>query len=492
MISKKFLKSSFIYSVVGALPYVSSIVLIPLFTHKISPQDIGVNAIYLSILFFIQIFSSFCLESYVMVHLFEFKNNPEKLKESFGTVVFSLTALGIFILLITAIFGDCIFGLLFNNSISFFPWGFLTVLTAIFNGFYKVYCNILISQQRSVKFFIINILNFSFVITLSILLVYIFPNSLAGPVLGRTLGFGINFILILFSLRKEFGFKFKREVITDIVKYCYPLLLYSVFSWVISYIDRFVIKHYLVDPSYVGIFDIAVRCTLAIELFQTGVSNAIYPKVFNLLKDSLVAESSPEVNRYYNVFTAIILFIIPLFNIFVPLLIPLVIDKKIYYEAFNFINILSLGFATRILFSYFFSPILFYKKTKILPKIFFYTAIFQIIISIILIKNFQLIGAAWASFAIKPIQVLFLYFESRKIFKFKFNKIKLLYLPMFFIVMVVASELLFFRQYLLFKSIIIFFITSILIFFIYRKELLLFYNQLVKAIKRRTDIVIEN
>ena len=51
-----------------------------------------------------------------------------------------------------------------------------------------------------------------------------------------------------------------------------------------------------------------------------------------------------------------------------------------------------------------------------------------------------LIGAVWANFLVKPVQVLFMYSESRKVFDYRFNRWKLVYLPVIFIVAVLVSE----------------------------------------------------
>ena len=472
MISKQFFKSSLIYSVVGALPYVSGVVLIPFFTQFLTPTEFGINALYITILYFIQILSTYGIDTYIGISYFEFKDNRQKLKEHVGTIIVSLLMIGVFLLAVMMIGGDQIFKLVFQDKfLTFYPWGLISVITAIFNGFIKTYSNLLINQQRPERFFWINVVNFILVIAVSITLLYIYPYTLIGPMWGRMLPSAFSFLVVLYFMIREFGIGFKKEFLKGIVAFCTPMLVYALFLWIVSYIDRFIIKHFLVDPLYVGIFDFGVKLTLMIDFVQMGLANTIQPKIYNIWKDNNLRESTTEVNRYYNGFTAITLLMIPIFVIVIPLLVPLVVRKEIYYQCFPYLSILCLGFASRGLFNLFLAPIFFFKKTKVLPKVFFFSAVFQIIISYLLIKNFGLPGAVWATFFIKPIQAMLLYIESRKIFKFKFNAMKLIYLPLFYIVMVIFSNIFLSGFNIIIVGSVQFVITGLMILLIYKNEL---------------------
>jgi len=120
----------------------------------------------------------------------------------------------------------------------------------------------------------------------------------------------------------------------------------------------------------------------------------------------------------------------------------------------------------------FMAPVYFFKKTKVLPKIFLFSAIFQIISSILLIKYFGIIGAVWANFLVKPVQALLVFSESRKIFRFEFNRWKIVYLPIIFIGMGIACEIFATRSTRLYVDTGQFIISLILVIFAYRNELI--------------------
>ena len=214
MISKNFLKSSFIYTVIGALPLASSIILLPFYTNFLDTSDFGILAIYISFTFLIQIIVNFGFDVYIGIHFFEYKDNKEKLREYVGTVVVSLLVLGIFVTALSFLVGNFSFGILFQQKdITFFPYGFMSVLTAICNSFFKTYCSLLINQQSPVRFFWVNLFNFILTIAISLSGLYLYPHTLIGPMWGRLLsGVGI-FLLALYFFATEFGLNFQTKLL---------------------------------------------------------------------------------------------------------------------------------------------------------------------------------------------------------------------------------------------------------------------------------------
>ncbi len=179
-----------------------------------------------------------------------------------------------------------------------------------------------------------------------------------------------------------------------------------------------------------------------------------------------------EANRYFNGFTAVTLLIIPVLVIALPLIIPIVVKNKDFYLTFNFLAILFAGYALSGLRAYFWAPLVYFKKTKALPKVFLFSAIFQIIASIGLIYFFGLIGAVWANFLVKPVQVLFMYMESRKVFDYKFNLWKLVYLPIIFIAVVLISESFASNETRLFFEVGQLVVAVVMVYLVYRKEVI--------------------
>ena len=87
MISKKFFKSSLIYSTVGTLPVLSGFVLLFFYTGGIlSTKTYGYLTLHLSFTLLFQSFISFCLESFIGPVIFESKEKPTELKLKIASI----------------------------------------------------------------------------------------------------------------------------------------------------------------------------------------------------------------------------------------------------------------------------------------------------------------------------------------------------------------------------------------------------------------------
>jgi len=468
MISKNFIKSSFIYSVVGALPLASGVILLFFYANLLSKDLIGIFALYIAFTLLVQTLVGFALDIHLSLFYIENKANISYLKDYIGTIIGSLLLLSLIYLFIFSIFGGYIFKTFFQEN--FYPFGLMSVFTAIFNCVFKTYTCLLIYQQRPVKFFWFNFFNFILTIVISVIVLYMYPNTLIGPMWGRLLsGVGI-FIISIYELLKEFGIRFKTKYLKPIFYYCFPIFIYYLLTWVLSNIDRFIINGFF-TKSDVAIYDIALKSTLLIEYFQMGIVNSFYPKIFKIWTEQKLTRLTTDVNKYFNGFTSITMLIIPVFVVVIPIVLPHIITKNDYSPLFPLLALLSLGFVTRSLFVMFSAPIYYLKKTKLLPRIFFYSAICQIVISVVLIKYFGLWGAVWAGFIVKVLQVLFLYIETRKLFTYSLNKVKQIYLPLSYIILIILSEIFMIESYRMIIQIVQMIVTCSMVFWVYRKEL---------------------
>jgi len=480
MISKKFFKSSIIYSVIGALPLATSFILLLFYANLLSTSDLGLLALYIVIALLVQIIVNFAMDTSIGVHFFEFRDQPDKLKKYIGTIAGLLLVVGLVFTIVSAISGNFIFTTFKTlRDLKFYPFGFLSILTGISNSFFKTYTNLLINQERPNRYFWMNISTFIMTIVFSLGLLFLFPNTLIGPIWGRFLASFVNSVVVFYFFKTEFGITISTSYLPGIFVFCFPVFLFVFLAWVLSSLDRFIIKA-LMQSTDVAIYDFIVKCTIIMEFIQSGLSTAITPKVFNLFKEQNLKESTIEMNRYFNGFTIVNLVVVPLMVIAIPLIIPLIVKNHELYKGFSFVGLLCLGFVTRSLYTMYSLPIYYYKRTKLLPLIFGVAAVLQVSLSIFGIKQFGLLGVVYAGFLSKFVQVFLLYLGSRRIFVFKVNKIKQFYLPLFYITICLFSFFAFHKN----PGLWVFFIQLIIIYtavtLVFRKELL----QMMEEVKK--------
>jgi len=436
VISKKFFAHSIIYTIVGALPLATPILLLPLYTAVLSEGQVGEIALYTAFGFIMQIIANFSLDGSVRTFYLDYQNHAKQLKEYISTVYITLIGIGLISLMMFSILGALSFERLLR--LPFFPFGFLSLLSSVLNSFFKTYTGLLITQQRAVRFFYINFSQFLLTIMLIGGGLYLFPHTLWGPIAGR---FGAVFILFLTTLVffiQEYGLKFKYIYLHKMWKFCIHMTFYSISAWVLMYLDRYIINHYL-DTGKVGIYDFATKCVAPIELLVIGLCNAVMPKVFQAWKIQNINHTNTEINRYFNVMTLVTLISIAGAIVLLPVFVPLVVKKQVFYQSFEYIPYLAAGYVFLPLLSIFYYTLLYLKRTDIMNYYFGFCAVLQIIINPIAIDTFGVYGAIGTVILMKFLMMATFYWGAKRYFNFYFNWVKLFHLPLLFLLLVILA-----------------------------------------------------
>ncbi|MDD4940271.1 MAG: oligosaccharide flippase family protein, partial [Candidatus Omnitrophica bacterium] len=86
-IARRLGKNSTIYTFSNVVTKAINFLLLPLYTRFLSPHDYGIFAVVSSIGVFLSIFLLLALDGAMCRFYFEYRNEPEKLKEFWGTII---------------------------------------------------------------------------------------------------------------------------------------------------------------------------------------------------------------------------------------------------------------------------------------------------------------------------------------------------------------------------------------------------------------------
>lgn len=473
MISKSFIKSSLVYTIIGALPLASSIILLPFYGNHtlLSTSDFGLLAIYIVLSELARVLFTFATDNFMGLNYIHYSSVKEEREKFIGTsTLFMLLYSGGLLLLFSSI-GNYIFSVAYpGKDLHFFPYGFLSLLTGLFNGIFKSYTTLQIYRERPLPYFWSNVVHFSLVLIVTIVGLYLKPLSLAAPVWGRFSGALVTFIWSIVFLISQSRLKFDLVVLKRLLSYSAPLYIYNILFWIINNIDRYFILGLMSEKS-VAIFDFAVKISMAIEFIQNGLSGAISPKIFKLWKQRGDKPTGDiEINKYFHTFTMVNILFVPFYYILVPLLVPVVVNNKELYASFALLPLLFAGRIVRVWYYYLSMPIFYFQKTKIMPIVFGITAAFQIVTTYLLIKFDGINGAVWGSFFTKIVQVVLLFVFVRNFYKFNVNFKKIFVFPFAYILsLIVIHEFLPSISYFTHTAIqiLVIFVTG---YFVYRNE----------------------
>lgn len=439
MIKISTLKNSAIFSLAGILPLLPGFILLPFYTNLLSPDLNGQFSIYLGMTLVAQILISFGFDSAIHVFYHEYKNNYLLLSTYINKSIKIVLLIGIIFIFITFLGGYVFLDILhFSIPIKHFKlYSLICISTAICTSVLKIYGNLLIQKVKAWKYLITNLLNFLLSILFSIIGLYIFSNSILGPLLGRLFAFGISFIVMTVSIKKEYNEYSKDYAISDTFSFNYPVVLNNLLTWLFQNADRYVILIFLTTVS-VAIYDISLKMALLIEFISTAIFLTFNSKLYSIYSQPKETREIKELSKIYHSLTAVQILLIGLNIFFIPLLIPYFITNKDYSISFEIFPLIGLSYALNFFPNMYVNPLVFFKKTSVIPIIYSICFITKIGLCWVLIQKFQLYGAVFALILNRPIECFIYYLIGKSYFSFPYNPFKMFVLPFIYVLISLA------------------------------------------------------
>ena len=421
----------------------ASMVLLVPFYLLLPVDQFGALAIYTTFSTLLQILITYSFDSSVYVHYHEFKSDPAKLARFLSSAFLFMAIIGLAALLLGSLGGDFLFRTIWHSTkVSFFPYGAMSVVTAVFQGFFKVHSGLVQSREKPSLFFWSNVLSFSLIAGLTLAGLLLFPKTLVGPVGGRMVAACITGSWAAFRILREFGAGFDFPLLRNTFAYNHVTFIYQVQQWIINSFDRILIGIYLTLTD-VGTYDLAFKCMLLITFIVDGLNNSFQPKVIGIITAQTEKESTVIINRYYNGLMAVSMLLVCGVILFVPMAFDsgLIPDKyKGYRAAFQYIPYIGLLYFIRAIRYYFILPFSVLKYVKPLPVIYLFVSVLKVALMIILIRSYHVYAVIASAGFSSLVEVTVLYYVLKGKFHFRFNLFKLIIAPVFLAAMILSLE----------------------------------------------------
>lgn len=477
MISKKFIKNSIIYTVAGALPMASAIILLPVYIGYLTTPVYGSLILYTGFSLFIQIVVTYGFDASIYNYYHDYKEDKEKLSVFVSSVFTFLFIVGAIVAFFFALFGSWIFTKVYEDSqISFYPYGLIALVSGVFQALFKVNSSFLQTQEKAAEFLLQNLISFSLIAGLTILGLYLYPNDLVGPMMGRLIAVVLSGLWILFRIYGPFGFHFNFEMIKSTFGFNHPSLIYQIIQWFNSSYDRVVLKLYL-PLSQVGIYDFAAKCLMAIEFIVAGFYTSFFPRVLSIVAPQKEKKTTVEINRYYNGLTAVTILLVVLSVFAMPLVLQWLIEffnKPDYLDIIQWIPYIAITYLLRAIRLYIAMPYGVTKYAKPLPLFYTVIAVTKIAAMVLLIPRYGIHGVLFSTWLSYVVEVLILYFGIRNRFEIRFNVFKLVVAPLAIAVIIGIMEPVFGRTHREVVHAAYVVIAGLLLLWAFRNELKIF------------------
>ena len=428
-ISRKFLKSTAMYTIAGALPMASAIILLPFYLLYLPLEEYGALSIYLAVSVLIQIITTYSFDTGLYVFYHDLKKEPGKLRRYISSVFIFIFLLGIAVALISLLLGDFVFSaFLKDKPIEFFPFGFMAVLSGIFQSFFKVHSNFLQTSENPGVFFWSNLLSFSLIAGLTILGLELYPQSLWGPIGGRLAASIVSAIWACGRIFINYGFRFDFSTLRESFRFNHSSFVYQLQQWSMNYFDRFIMLFFL-PLETIGAYDFAVKCMLGLEFIISGLYNSFYPKVIHMVTNQEQKVSTPEINRYYHGFIAVIMVLVSLAILGFSIIIDLGWISAGYEQSVKYLPLIGVIYLIRSIRFFFAFPYGALKFSKPLPVIYLIISVLKILLIVFFVRDYGVISVIVAGILVTILEIILLWYFIRNKFEFRFNKLKIIVAP---------------------------------------------------------------
>lgn len=273
-------KDTLIYGVGSVIQKIIGFVLLPFYTRALSPSEYGVLDALTTLTFFLSTIFGLGISGATSRYFFIAEGEVEKKKLLYTSATIRLISYSI-PLLILVFFSSKISMLLFSTeeySLVIKVAGFLLFFAAqqdIQSAIFRFY-------REPVKFTFVVIIKTILYPVSGIVLVVILHWGVLGATLANLITSVITMAFAYFYfIRKQYVRQFSWVWAKKMLKFGFPLIFFSILSWVNAVSDRFFLLYYK-DLSQIGLYSIGNTFSQPISLINGALTLSAFVLIFSL------------------------------------------------------------------------------------------------------------------------------------------------------------------------------------------------------------------
>tara|TARA_R100000935_G_C2824293_1_gene161451 strand:+ start:55 stop:1500 length:1446 start_codon:yes stop_codon:yes gene_type:complete len=424
-------KSSFLVTFIEASTKLITLLLLPVFTYYLSPEDFGLVSIVTLIVTVLSLLYNPGFTSATTRLYHDTVDNSEKQLLIGSAYKFYLYTPLIFTI-IFLIIGPFIFDKLFKN-VDFYPYGLLAILLAFFAQTKNIWSTFLMLHYKVKRTALITGISVILGIIFSLILVMVFKLGALGKILAMFPPAILIFYFSFSDIKKFAKNKWSIKSIKEQLLFGLPIIGAIWSSSLLLMMDRYFIE-YLLNLNSLGIYSFAYQIAQIPLFLIVGIK-----KIWNpLFYDNMNSKNYDTLSKIIYIYSAILVLVCMLIILFAREFVTFFIDEQ-FKSATNIIGVLVLGIYFSGLLLIPNSMLGFNKRFKITSFIAISAVITNLILNILLIPKIGVLGAAISTAISYFIYFVVGYMYSYQSFKNIMN-LKIIIIPPTFLLLSLIIE----------------------------------------------------
>ena len=258
---------SLIYGLGGLVSRILAVLLLPLYTHYLSPGDYGRIETLVALTTVLAIVLRFGIQPAFFRFTFDSKDAEHRrrvLRTSFWFTMATSTAGLAALALLAEPISDLLFGttgdwdLVLASGVALWAQMNYEQLTAVFRV-----------EERATAFVTASLVNIGLTVAATVLLVVVLDEGPLGVIVGNFTGTLLVYAALVGYRREQLGLTFDRRLLREMNRFGMPLVPTALLLWVTSFSDRFFLVT-LADATETGLYSVGVRIASAMVLLLTA------------------------------------------------------------------------------------------------------------------------------------------------------------------------------------------------------------------------------
>lgn len=414
-LGKKIFSHSIIYGLGDIIRKCLGFLLIPIYTHILSPADYGVLELLDLLSYVISLLLAMGVSESVLRFYFDYKDQNERdqvITNAFLVLIVAAT-LG---LLIFLPFVTQLSNLVFEKS-DYARLISIVVLTIVIELFNELSLTLIRIQERSILFTAVSLSKVTLSLGMNILFLVYYRMGIEGVLLSGLIASLATASFVLCVSWEKVKFSYSWPILRKMLIYGAPLIFNWFSMFILNFGDRFFLQRFSGLDS-LGLYSLAYKFGMLPQLLVY----APFMRYWSVKRFEMIGDKDAN-KAYSDVFTFFCLIEIYVslgIAILIPDVIALLSDPEFHHAA-DFVPLLLLAYIFNGIYGQVCIGILIAKRTKLLAVFSLLVAALNLALNFFLIPIMNIWGATLATFISFFVLSLLVYFSSQRLFYVNYN-----------------------------------------------------------------------
>lgn len=388
---RKLLKHTTVFSVGNMLNKAVGFLMIPVYTHYLSPADYGILELLDLSLMLTSVVLTMWMNAAVLRCYYEYDDERDR-NQVISTFLFLAAALGVVGGTLGMLFARNLAGFVLRAP-QFYVFFRLISISLFMSSINTVAWSYLRAKQRSTLIVAMNFVSLVINLSLNIYFIVFLRWGVIGMLYGSLVATSVLTTTITIITLREVKVSFAISKIAHQTSFGFSLVFASIAAFTLNFSDRFFLQRFS-DVSHVGIYALGYKFGYMLNFLIVQPFDIIWgSRMYEIDKEANAGEVFSRILNYY----ALALITAALgISLVIKEVIGIVADRA-FFDAYKIVPLVALSYVFAGLNSYFVAGIYIKKKTFSVGSIGIATATINLILNVVLISRYEAMGAAVAT-----------------------------------------------------------------------------------------------